>query len=75
MLENIKWQDTCCEWHGEYAEHTTPNGTILRIKRGPSVDGYLVMVFKNNVCQTLDGEGVPEYENVTEEQLVQLMRA
>lgn len=74
MIEQIQWKTTCCAWHGEYAEYATPSGTILRLKRGPSVDGYLVMVFKNNVCQTLDDEGVPEYENVTKEQLTQLMR-
>lgn len=73
MIEQIKWQDTCCAWHGEYAEHTTASGAIIRIKRGPSVEGYLVMAFKNNVCQTLSDDGVPEYENITEEQLIALM--
>ena len=41
----------------------------------PGVDGYLVMVFQDNKCQTLDDEGVPEYENITEAQLEQLMES
>lgn len=73
MIDKIEWKTTCCTWHGEYAEYVTGSGKVLRIKRGPSVEGYLVMVFKNNVCQTLDDNGVPEYENVTEEQLIYLI--
>ncbi len=74
MIEDIKWQSTCCAWHGEYAEHVTDSGDTLRIKRGPEVDGYLVMHFgKDGKCKTVDDDGVPEYENFTEEQLVDLM--
>jgi hypothetical protein len=73
MIESIKWQTTCCAWHGEYAEHTTGSGKILRIKRGPSVDGYLVMVFQNNQCETVDADGTPTYENVNESKLAKLM--
>lgn len=75
MIEQINWLPSCCAWHGDYAEHATPTGTLLRIKRGPSVDGYLIMVFKDNQCQTLDENGVPEYENISEQQLVELMMA
>lgn len=32
------------------------------------------MVFKNNLCQTLDDNGVPEYENITEVQLNELLQ-
>lgn len=75
MIDQIKWMHSCCAWHGEYAEHTTKSGKLLRIKRGPSVEGYLVMVFKDNKCQTVDDDGVPEYENVTEAELEQLMES
>jgi len=74
MIESINWQRTCCAWHGEYAEHTTESGRVLRIKRGPSVSGYLVMVFEDNHCKTTNDEGVPEYENVTETELIELMQ-
>lgn len=74
MLNTIQWKTTCCAWHGEYAEHVTPSGAVLRLKRGSSVDGYLVMVFKNNQCQTLDDDGVPEYENISEKQLIELLQ-
>lgn len=73
MIDKIQWKTTCCAWHGEYAEHTTGSGKILRIKRGPSVDGYLVMVFEDNQCKTLDESGVPKYENVSDKKLVSLM--
>lgn len=74
MIDSIQWKTTCCAWHGEYAEHTTERGMVLRIKRGPSVEGYLVMVFEDNQCKTTNDEGVPEYENVTESELIELMQ-
>lgn len=73
MIEQIKWQDTCCAWHGQYAEYEAPSGVVLRIKRGPGVDGYLVMVFKDNQCKTVDSDGVPTYENMKESDLAELM--
>lgn len=74
MINQIQWKRTCCAWHGEYSEHTTPSGAVLRLKRGPSVDGYLVMVFKGNKCQTLGDDGVPEYKHIKESQLVELLQ-
>ena len=41
----INWQQTCCAWHGEYAEAKTKNGGVVRLKRAPDVDGILVMRF------------------------------
>lgn len=73
MLEQIKWLPSCCGWHGDYAEFNTKSGKTLRIKRGPSVEGYLIMIFENNVCKTLDEDGVPVYENVTELELISEM--
>jgi hypothetical protein len=74
MIESIKWQTTCCAWHGEYAEHPAKDGGVLRLKRGPSVDGYLVMHFDvSGKCHTTDDEGTPEYENFTEEQLLSII--
>lgn len=73
MIEKINWLPSCCAWHGDYAEHTTPSGAVLRIKRGPSVEGYLVMIFKDNQCRTVDSEGTPIYENVDESKLIELM--
>jgi hypothetical protein len=37
------------------------------------VEGYLIMIFENNVCKTLDEDGVPVYENVTELELISEM--
>ena len=31
----INWQQTCCAWHGEYAEHATKDGGVARLKRSP----------------------------------------
>lgn len=41
----INWQQTCCAWHGEYAEAKTKNGGVVRLKRAHDVDGILVMRF------------------------------
>lgn len=74
MIDSIKWQKTCCAWHGEYAEHPAKDGGILRIKRGPSVNGYLVMHFDaSGQCKTVDDDGAPEYETLTEHQLISLL--
>ena len=74
MIESIKWQKTCCAWHGEYAEHPANDGGVLRIKRAPDIDGYLVMHFDaTGKCHTVDDDGFPEYENFTEDQLLDLI--
>lgn len=51
-MSTIKWQPTCCVWHGEYAEHSTRDGGLARLKRAPDSDKWLVMVF--------DAAGQPE---------------
>jgi hypothetical protein len=74
MIEDIKWQSTCCAWHGEYAEHLTRDGGVLRIKRSPNLNGYLLMHFDSEgKCKTIDDNGTPEYETVTEEYLISLI--
>ena len=42
-LDYVKWTQTCCEWHGDYAEEPTIGGGVARLKRNP--DGILVMRF------------------------------
>lgn len=44
-LDNVKWTPVCCAWHGDYAEAATADGGVMRLKRGPAVDGFLVMRF------------------------------
>lgn len=42
-IDNVKWTQTCCEWHGEYAEVPTIDGGVARLKRNS--DGIMVMRF------------------------------
>lgn len=44
-MSTIKWQQTCCVWHGEYAEAKTKDGGVARIKRSSMSDHWLVMLF------------------------------
>ena len=30
-IDGIQWQQTCCAWHGEYAEVKTQDGGAARI--------------------------------------------
>lgn len=65
-ISKLDWQQTCCAWHGEYAEAQSAGGA-LRIKRAPNIDGYLVMRFDaNNLPVDVDGDGVPDYVQMTE---------
>ena len=74
MIESIKWQKTCCAWHGEYAEHPANDGGVLRIKRAPDINGYLVMHFgTDGKCHTIDNDGVPTYKLVSESELLALI--
>ena len=74
MIDSIKWQRTCCAWHGEYAEHKCKDGGDLRIKRAPDLDGFLVMQFgTDGECKTKDADGVPTYKTLTESQLLKLI--
>lgn len=73
-IDGIQWQQTCCAWHGEYAEVKTQDGGAARIKRAPDVDGYLVMRFgPDNRAIDVDGDGVPDYVTMTASEVDSLL--
>lgn len=43
LIDQIEWTESCCAWHGQYAEVPLRAGGCARVKRGPEVDGYLLM--------------------------------
>jgi hypothetical protein len=68
--DQLKWTTTCCAWHGDYAESKTMDGGAARIKRGPEVDGYLVMLFDGDgVPVNVDADSVPVYVEMTADAL------
>lgn len=69
MLDQLMWVSSCCAWHGEYAEYTSAKNEVFRIKKGPSIDGYLVMCFADNKCTSLDENEIPQYILMTEDEL------
>lgn len=73
-IENINWQPTCCEWHGEYAEIKTVDGGMARLKRSPDSDKIQVVRFDaNNRPIDADGDGVPDYTAMTAEEVEALI--
>lgn len=71
-IDRIHWQQVCCAWHGEYAEHSLIGGGVARLKRGPAQPG-LVLVCRfgpdnKAIDTTLDDDGnvVPAYVEMTE---------
>lgn len=75
MLEKLNWQQTCCAWHGQYAEVKTKGGGMLRLKRAPDVDGVLCTRFgADGKAIDKDAEGVPEYVVMTEEEVLSFVK-
>ncbi len=62
-IDRVKWVRTCCEWHGEYAEHPLVAGGVARLKRSPDTPGkVLVCRFGiDNRAIDKDAAGVPAY--------------
>lgn len=42
-IDQIGWQQTCCAWHGEYAEAQTRDGGVARFKRSEDVPGIVLV--------------------------------
>lgn len=72
-MSTIKWWPTCCVWHGEYAEHSTRDGGLARLKRAPDSDKWLVMVFGPDNKATTTADGVPVYVEMTEADALALL--
>lgn len=66
--DRVNWIRTCCEWHGEYAEHRLLAGGVTRLKRSPDKpDTVLVSRFgPDNRAIDQDEYGVPAYVEMTE---------
>lgn len=63
-LDRVNWQPTCCEWHGDYAEHPLKAGGVTRLKRGPALPDGQVLVCRfgpDNRATDKDADGVPTY--------------
>lgn len=74
-INRVKWQRTCCEWHGHYAEHPLTIGGVARLKRSPDKPG-MVLVSRfgpDNRAIDKDADGVPVYVELTEEQAAALL--
>lgn len=71
----INWHPTCCAWHGEYAEAATKEGGIARLKRSPDRPGVLLVCRfgPDNVAMDADGDGVPDYVVMTEDEAGELL--
>lgn len=69
-IDQIKWQRTCCEWHGDYAEHGLIGGGIARIKRSPQRQGVLLLCRfgADGRAKDVDADGVPAYVEMSEAQ-------
>jgi len=73
-IESLKWEQTCCAWHGQYAEATTPDGGMLRLKRASNVAGILSTRFgPNGKALDVDADGVPAYVERTEAEVLALL--
>lgn len=74
-MSAINWQQTCCAWHGEYAERATADGGVARLKRSPDKPGVvLVCRFDaNNRGVDVDGDGVPDYVEMAEADALALL--
>ncbi len=65
-LDRLKWQPTCCEWSGFYAEHPLIAGGVARIKRSHQQAGVLVCRFgADNRAIDKGADGVPVYVKMT----------
>lgn len=57
-IDSVAWTQTCCGWHGEYAEAATIDGGVARLKRKPDSGEILVMRFDAQ-NQRVDEDYVP----------------
>lgn len=75
ILDRVNWRPTCCEWHGDYAEHPLAAGGVARLKRSPDKPGtVLVSRFgPDNRAVDKDADGVPVYVELTEAQAAALL--
>lgn len=75
-VDDLKWSKTCCAWHGEYTEAKTMDGCMARIKRSQYSPLYLVCRFgPDNKAIDADGDGVPDYVEMTQEQVNEMLGA
>lgn len=71
-IDRIQWQQVCCAWHGDYAEHPLIGGGVARLKRGPAQPGVLLVSRfgpdNKAIDTTTDDEGntVPGYVEMPE---------
>lgn len=74
-MTTINWQQTCCGWHGEYAEHATRDGGMARLKRSDDNPGrvFVCRFGADNVAVDADGDGVPDYVEMTEADALALL--
>lgn len=78
-IDRIQWQQVCCAWHGDYAEHSLSGGGVARLKRGPAQPG-VVLVSRfgpdNRAIDTKtddDGNTVPAYVEMAEADALALL--
>lgn len=74
-MSAIRWQQTCCAWHGQYAEHPTKGGGVARLKRAPEALGVVqVCRFgQDNRPLDIDADGVPAYVEMSDAEAAVLL--
>lgn len=74
-MASINWRQTCCAFHGQYAEHALAGGGVARLKRSPESPGVvLVCRFDgSNRGIDVDGDGVPDYVEMPEAEALALL--
>lgn len=58
-IDQVKWQTTCCAKHGQYAEHSTRGGGVVRLYRDPAGALSWTRFGADNRAIDKDAAGVP----------------
>jgi len=60
-LTRVNWQETCCAWHGQYAEQSLKSGGMARIKRDKTGAIFVIRFGADGKCIDVDPAGTPTY--------------
>lgn len=72
-IDRIKWQTTCCVKHGQYAEHPTKSGGVVRLYRTPEGALSWTRFDADNRAIDKDADGVPAEVPATEAEVSALL--
>lgn len=72
-IDQVKWQTTCCAQHGQYAEHPTNTGGVVRLYRDPAGALRWTRFGPDNRAMDCDEQGVPVDVPTTEAEVSALL--